>query len=267
MAQTIKAAIELDKKLHSLSDFEIVQYALTHATAAENSSPLPYVLEKVSRMQAYKEHYRIQDTPEEAAACIGAMTARYPGFFLAAQYSETRGNCVAVSDWAAHRKGLTNSPEEEKLFMRGFYYRFQAMSPTFLAIRTGMSELIECDGVSEGSFDFDLFERLGAEIYTTYPKNHLDAYFLNTPTAINVLHGLWKKHMTQNMKRAFQLGHQVEGMEEERISELFQSPTPEIARQNMVAKTDQLLRLRYRHQHTYRLPCIDDDMVLDDADC
>ena len=253
-AHSIKAAVESDPTLHSLSDFEYVQYALTHPLNDGGSTPLSKVLHCVAQMQAFREQYGIQETIEEAEECINDMTLLQPGLFLGLQYLPSTGNCISINDWAAFFPRKIQTREQYSQFLRGSYYRFQSMSPTFLAIREGMANLFECEGVSSENYDSAFHERLFAELYLSYPKRHKEVFFVNSPTIVNIAYGLWKRFMTTNMKQTFHLGFQVQGLEGYRIDGLFKTPTPEHGRRTMINKAKWLLTVRYGHQATYQLP-------------
>ena len=121
-----------------------------------------------------------------------------------------------------------------------------------------MSSLFECEGASDQNFDEKFQEQLVAELLLSYPKRYRELYFVNAPMIVNTAYGLLKRHMTQNMKDTFFLGHQVDGMEGRRIDVLFKTPTPEMARQHMVNNVRQLLLARYQRQATYVLPSLDE---------
>lgn len=252
-ARAIKDAVEADPELQNLSDFEYVQHALTHLTN-DGDIPLSKVTTYILGMQTFREHYSVKDTPEEGAKYINNMTLDHPGAFLGIHYLPASGNCIAIIDWAALFPGKVQTQQQWETFLVGCYYRFQSMSPTFLAIREGMASLFECQGIGWENFDSKFFEQLFAEVLLAYPKRHKEVFFINSPSVANIAFGLWKKYMTKNMKDNFHLGYQIHGLEGYRIDALFKTPTEERARQAMIQKVKELLTVRYHHEKTYRLP-------------
>jgi CRAL/TRIO domain len=249
-ALEIKMAITSDPNLDNLSDFEYVQYALALPASEE---PIATVLEHAYAMQCFRQEYRITDTLEQGSELFRASLRQHPGFFLAIEYVPNPGNFIAIDDVAAFDPSVLSGYEERRIGMAGFYYRYQCVSSTFQAIRSGVAIMVECEGCSFSNFDAKANEQFMLEFFRWYPKRHKEVLFLNSPTIINVAYSLWKKYMNSNMKDAFRLGYQIEGMEGQRIDALFKTPSPEIARQHMVQKVEQFLKLRYRNQKTFSL--------------
>lgn len=255
-AWRIKQAVERDDALRNLRDFDYVQFALAHPTDEAIVTPLETVLHHVAHMQAFRQEYQIQETLEEGMSSMDAMTRLQPDLFLGIQYLAPSGNCLGLTDWAGFAPGNIATTEQTRSFMKGFYYRLQCMSPTFWAIREGISSLIECDGASWDNTDANLQEKILTELYMNYPKRHKETFLVNSPSVVNVLYGMWKKYFSNNMKSTLHLGYQVPGMEGRRIDVLFRTPTPELARQKMLANALHFLQVRYQHQQAYVLPRI-----------
>jgi CRAL/TRIO domain len=257
MAHDIKRAVEADAELTNLTDFEYVQYALTHPTINDGNIPISQILQFVAKMQAFREEYDIHESVEEGEACVAELSLLLPGLFLGIHYLPSSGNCISINDWAAFYPAAIKTREQYASYFRGSYYRFQCMNPTFLAIREGMSSLFECDGVKSQNFDFRLFEQTYAELYQSYPKRYKEVFFVNSPSVVNMAYGLWKRYMSKNMKETFHLGFQINGLEGYRIDSLFKTPTEEQGRLLMIKRVKELLTVRYYHRNTYRLPPLD----------
>jgi CRAL/TRIO domain len=249
-AMEIKTAIVSDPNLDNLSDYEYVQYALALPASEE---PMATVMEYAYAMQCFRQEYRITDTLEQGSELFRASLRQHPGFFLAIEYVSNPGNFIAIDDVAAFDPKVLSGYEQRRIGMGGFYYRYQCVSSTFQAIRSGVAIMVECDGCSFSNFDAKVNEQFMVEFFRCYPKRHKEVLFLNSPTIINVAYSLWKKYMNNNMKTAFRLGYQIEGMEGQRIDALFTTPSPAIARQHMVQKVEQFLQLRYRNQKAFSL--------------
>ena len=249
-ALEIKVAICSDPNLNNLTDYEYVQYALSLPASEE---PISTVLEYAYAMQSFREEYRIQDTLEEGVELFREHLNQHPGFFLAVEYVPNPGNFIAIDDVVAFDPAVLCGYKERRIGMGGFYYKFQCVSSTFQAIRSGVAIMVECDGCGMKNFDARVNEQFMVEFFRCYPKRHKEVLFLNSPTIINMAYSLWKKYMNNNMKDAFRLGYQIEGMEGQRIDSLFKTPSPEIARQHMLQKVEQYLKLRYHNQKNFSL--------------
>ncbi|CAB9515736.1 expressed unknown protein [Seminavis robusta] len=251
-ALAIKAAVEADPSLDNLSDYEYVQYALAHP-ASEERSVGTIVAEYVYAMQCFRREYRLTDSVEEGMHLFEQAAAQHPGFFLAVEYVSQSGNFIHIDDVAAFDPRKIVGWEERRKILGGMYYRYQGVCSTLQAIRSGVAIMVECMGANFSNFDAHVHEQFMVELFRCYPKRHKEVLFLNSPTVINVAHSLWKKYLSPNMKNAFRLGYQIEGMEGQRIDELFKTPSPEVAQQHMVQKMGRFLKLRYRNQKTFSL--------------
>ena len=67
---------------------------------------------------------------------------------------------------------------------------------------------------------------------------------------------MWKRVMNTDVKKSIQLGCSIPGLEGYRMDVLYKTPTPEVARENMISKVEKYLRLRYQNQRTFRLPAV-----------
>jgi CRAL/TRIO domain len=255
-ALIIKEAVEAAPHLTNMTDFEYVQYALTHPTTQSTGTtmPLSTILEHISRMQEFCRNHRIQETAGEGAQLVHELSLEHPGLFLSLLYVPSSGNCIAVSDLREFLPLKIKTDQQWHIFLMGSYYRYQAMSPHFHAMREGLTTLYECDGVSFQNHDDGFHQKFLHEFYLSYPKWHKETFLVHSPMAINIIYGLWKQYMTPNMKETFHLGYQIQGLEGHRIDELFKVPDTETARQNMVDQVQQLLLTRYRNQAQFQLP-------------
>jgi CRAL/TRIO domain len=255
-ALVIKEAVEAATHLTNMTDFEYVQWALIHPVThgAGMAVPLSTILEHISRMQEFSRSHRIQETADEGAQMVHELSLELPGLYLSLQYLPSSGNCIAVSDFKALLPGKIKTDQQWHIFVKGSYYRYHAMSPHFHAMREGMANLCECEGVSFQNYDDYFWQQLLEELHLSYPKRHKETFFVHSPMAMNIIYGLCKPYMTQNLKETFHLGYQIQGLEGHRIDELFKVPDEETARQNMVDQVHRLLVTRYRNQARFRIP-------------
>jgi CRAL/TRIO domain len=252
-AHTIKAAVERDQTLTNLTDFEYVQWALTHGNETEGND-LSTVLAYLARMQTFREFHGIQDTVEEGTACVEALIRQQPGMILTHHYDPIVGNCVTFDDWRAFLPSRIKTTQDHACFLKGSYYRYHGMYPSFLATRLGMTTTVECEGVTWENFDARFHQEFLDELFVCYPHRYFEMYMVNSPTVVNVAYGLWKKDMSTNLKKTFRLGSQLSTMTGNRLDTLFLTPTPESANQETVATAKTLLTARYQNQATYQLP-------------
>lgn len=258
-ALELKSAAEKETSLENLSDFEYVQYAIAHPTAEGTS--VETLLQHMHAMQCFRQEYKITDTAQEGLDLYQESTLQHPGLFLAVEYLSDSGNFITIDDWAGFFPAQIRSNKNRRILMASLYYRYQVVCATFLAIRQGIAAMAECEGCGFHNLDANFHEAVMYELFQCYPKRHKEILFLNSPTVINVAHSLWKKYMTQDMKNAFRLGYQIQGMEGRRIDELFKMPTPEAARQTMLSNVKSFLELRYDNQKNFVLPATADDVV------
>ena len=95
-AKAIKTAVEASQSLINLTDFEYAQYALT-----TGNETIEEVCERVSRMQAFRHQYRLEDTLAEGVVLVHQMTRQHPGVYLAVSLLRACQNYLLVEDCAA----------------------------------------------------------------------------------------------------------------------------------------------------------------------
>jgi CRAL/TRIO domain len=256
-ALIIKEAVEAGPHLAKMTDFEYVQYALTHptthGTTAEAAMPLSTILEHIARMQAFCRQYQIQETADEGAQMWHEWYLEQPGHLLALLYLPSSGSCTHVSDMKALFPRLIKTERQWRILLAAVYYRSHAMAPHFRAMRQGESTMFECQGTTFQNYEPSFCERLFHEILISYPKRHKEMFFLHSPMVINIAYGLLKQYMNQNMKETFHLGYSIPGLEGRRIDELFKVPDEETALRNTVDQVHQLLTIRYRNQTQFQI--------------
>ncbi|CAB9515744.1 expressed unknown protein [Seminavis robusta] len=244
-ALEIKAAVEADDRIRNLSDFEYVHYALTRKSPEETMESLTH---RVYMMQCFREEYRIQDTFEEGLELIHQYTQQQPGLVIDVQLLASSYNYLSVEDFAKFNPRAVKTHEDYRIFTGGSFYMLQARQPNFAAIREGMPSMVECEGASFANFDSHVTERYQHEFFLHYPYKMKEVFLLNSPTVVNVFFALIKRFLSEETAKAFHLGHQVEGLEGQRIDTFYNTPT-----RNMIRKVLEALQIRYKNQEEFSL--------------
>lgn len=98
------------------------------------------------------------------------------------------------------------------------------------------------------------FEKFLHEFIRWYPIHPHAIVFLNTPGPVNFVMGLWQRYLRPEVKGTIKLGHKIPGLEGQRLDPLYQTPTPEIARQHLLENVREFLQRRYKNERKFRLP-------------
>jgi CRAL/TRIO domain len=248
LAVAIRRAVEADDRLINLTDMEYGQYALTCADES-----MECICERVYTMQAFRREYGILDTVDDGTHLFHEFTLQHPGVILTVDYLHSTQNYIVVRDLAAWYPKRAKTLTEVRIMMGGEYYLFQCRNAHFMAIRNGMTSMNECRDATMENISFEGMERILHELIRPYPKNQRETFFLNSPECCNLLYGLLKRFLPEKITKSFQMGHQIQGMEYQRIDGLYKTPTPEIARQKVVLRVYDILQLRHRNQKTFSL--------------
>jgi hypothetical protein len=246
---------QLESPLHALTDFEYAQYALV----CPADEPMSITLYRISMLQAFKREFSIVDTVEQGRRMMDQGTQLMPGFLLSISELATQ-NFVSMEDWSKFYPSLLQNNEKAfRVFIGLLYYKAKAKEPHLLAIRNGISSVIECTGMTRnwqdnGNGDMAVLERILHSFWRWYPSNHKETYFMNSPSLISEWCGLFKKFLPFGDPRTMKIGMQVPGMEGERIDAFYRTPSSESARQEMLRRVGSLLELRYHNESRYVLP-------------
>lgn len=258
-AQQIKKAVKRqseigdDSDIHSglkpLSDYEYVQYAI--CTEGET---IDQIVQRVTMMQAFREEYNINDTVEEFADLLEQVQDIQPGWLLTVDYlPDTQNFCYALA-WSCLFPGRYKTHKHFRIHFGSMYYIHQVLFSNFCAIRQGYVAIGECTDCTLVNCDFGFFDKFNQEIFRWYPSHAKEMVLMNSPGCVNIVMALCQKFLTPNTKNSISFGVQIQGMEGQRIDPLYQSPTPEIARQNMMTRVKSFLSERYKHERQFTLP-------------
>lgn len=249
-ALQIKDAVQSQSHIKPLTDFEYVQYAM----CCEQDETMDQIFHRMEMMQAFKEEYKIADTAEDGVDVIHQLNKEQPGFFLSIAYLPSTKNYLSVIDWAQLFPSRFKTWEQDRKFMGYLYYSCQAKSCQFQALREGSSIMVECMGVGTENFDSRFFSRMQHELLLWLPKLQKETFLLNSPSIANMAFALWRKFMRPDQKQALHMGHKIEGLEGQRIAELYKIPTLEIAEQHLLLNVKIFLQHRYQMEQEFRLP-------------
>lgn len=249
-ALEIKAAAANRPDLKALSDFEYVHYAI--CTAGES---MEEVMCRMEMMQAFRDEYGINDTVEQAIQMMDQLTrVDQPGFLVSLEYLPSSQNFLSVTAWSNLQPGRCQTDEQWRVFIGCMYYKYQAKFNQFLSIRNGSTSMVECmDTTMEKNFDIRFYERFMHELFRFYPVHPKEMFFINSNSGVNFVMGMWQKWMRPGLRSSVQLGHQIKGLEGQRVDVLYKTPTEEIARQQLLSRVANFLTNRYRHEQTFRL--------------
>lgn len=103
------------------------------------------------------------------------------------------------------------------------------------------------------NFSHNVVIRNFSHLYENYPLRHKEISWLRTPTAANILFAFIKPLLHPEAARKFRLGCTFNGYDG-RLDQIFNLPTPELAKQNLLLKLLGYLVVRYHIEKQYRLP-------------
>lgn len=176
-ALAIKAAIEGDPELDSISDFWYAQLAIVNKDDMETTK------RQARNMQYFREEYDIRDDMEDAKRSIWEFIHLFDNWILTFSYSKENLNYLWAVDIAAiDNQTLLQSDKAWRTNLAGHYYMRQALNPDLVAISQGINIMHEC-----GGFDFSgkfgglgHVTRLAQEVFANYPCLHDCLLWFNT---------------------------------------------------------------------------------------
>ncbi|CAB9526069.1 expressed unknown protein [Seminavis robusta] len=257
-ALAIKAAIvdsnkerreQGEDELIELTDFEYAQYALLTKGNVEDA------LERIEKMQAFREEYRIQDTVEEGMEIMQALTIQQPWFVVSVDYNPTHGHFVFVYDYSKLKPAAVDYPEDWRIFLGGMYYIYQLGLSNLLACREGLVHIAECQGMGYSNFSMDFLNRCWHHLLAHYPYTTKECSWLHTPLVANIQYAFYKSVMGHKAD-IIRVGCNFGGYDGQ-IDEMFKLPSEDIAEFRLMGRYLAYLNLRYQNQSVFRLPSQD----------
>ncbi|CAB9506868.1 expressed unknown protein [Seminavis robusta] len=259
-AWQIKRAVEANEELQNLTDFEYAHYALGTSSRQNGDEPIEQVLHRIYMMQCFREEYNVKDSLEEGIQVLHDFTIQHRGVTLSVEFLPEGRNFISVEDLAKlYPARDMATPDQVRVYMAGMYYKNHAKMPFFFAIRDGCTAVCECDSMTWDNYEHVAFERLNEQLVKWYPKKNKDLFFVNTPSVMNFVWGIWKRMLNQNHKETFHLGQRFEAVDDRRLDSLYCIPNEEAARRNVLRKSFAFLQLRYKNQKEYRLPALPEE--------
>jgi hypothetical protein len=250
-AQQIKASAQArSDTLRRLSDFDYVQYAL-----CTDNETLEEVLQRMEKMQAFRQEYSIQDTLEDAMDLLTQTQEKHPGYVLSIDYVPTSRNFLTVFNWSKLNMSGMRTHQDMRLLLVLLYYEAQCKLCQFSSMRTGTSIVTECMGTTEAQVDFRVTDKMLHEYYRWYPENNQEWYLLNAPTEVVHMFALWKRFLSPHRRESVQLNRQLSMLEGgQSIDVLYGGPTPEDASLHVQFMMKRFLELRYKNEREFSLP-------------
>ncbi|CAB9526068.1 expressed unknown protein [Seminavis robusta] len=257
-ALAIKAAVvdsnkakqeEGEDELIELTDFEYCQYALVTKGDVEDA------LERIEKMQAFREEYQIHDTAEEGMEILRAFTIQQPWFMVSVDYNPTNGHFIAVYDYAKLKPAAVDYPEDWRIWLGGLYYLFQICQSNLVACREGLVHIAECEGMWYNNFSMDFMSRNWYHLMGHYPLINKECSWLHTPLVGNIQHAFYKSMMGSTAD-VIRVGCHFSGYDG-RIDQMFKMPSEDIAEFRLMGRYLDYLDVRYHHQSVFRLPSLD----------
>lgn len=248
-----------------LTDLEYFQHAVV------SKGDTVKALQRIKRMQAFKEQYgiKVNGSYDEALRDGVAADAQLPGFSLS-MGELPDGTAVVCFHYAAFqaRKIARQSVEGRNIAMRGAFYGMQGFSCSLPAIRAGAVFLSEWQGAGWQNFSLLMEERM-AQLYShAYPVRVQQMAILNANLFIRVGVKLMDMFISRKVR-------QVQVLAESRRAFLEAHPqyTPDVLPeawggtvrvQNVMDQFKQRIQKRYDLEAKFRLDDDDDD-DLDDT--
>lgn len=264
-ALEIKANVEAAIHLHNLMDFDYVLYAI-----AATGETMEQIMARIYTIQCFREHYGIQETPEEGMDLLYQFLGiQQPYLLLDMEYLEKDQSFFAVVDMAQFQPSRVKTRADHRVYLGGAYYMWHCQFPEFRCARIGMTVLTECMDTTLDNFDMKLNRRALHELMKCYPKVDKATYFIHSPLIPSMMYSMWKDLLPAKVRDAFHLDFSIKGLEDTRIDALYKQPTAEEAQARLILKIRQYLQDRYRNRENFRLDnatVVPDDEIFDPYD-
>ena len=231
-----------------LTDYDYAQCAITMGT-----QDLEVIVDRLSKLQAFRQEYKIMDSVEEGISLIYKLMELMPGYILSVDFAPRYGSYILVSDFAAFfPERVRNSRENMRIYMGGLYYIFKCISTNLSAVRAGVVFIAECEGTTQVNFDMVVEEKFMYELFSYFPFRHKECLWLNTPTVANLVFAQLKRAVTPEFLASWRMGCKLDGYEG-RIDTLFKMPTPTVAQEQLLGRVDRFLAERHKNELDFEL--------------
>lgn len=234
------------------SDYDYAQQALTCTADLEDEDATKALMQRMYKLQYFREDYKIQDTVEEGVRMIQRLMEMMPGYLLSVDFAARYGSYIAVFDRAAFQPAKLATPEDMRTFLGAYYYIFQCLSTNSKAIRSGVVFITECQDMKEENFDLQVEEKFLSHLFGHYPFRHKECLWLNTPSVANIAYGLMKSLVPGDFRANWRMGCKLDGFDG-RIDSLFKMPTLAIAQEQLLSKIESFLTERGQNAGGFEL--------------
>lgn len=244
LAINIKEAIATATDVDPISDFMCVQLALVDGDNTEAA------VERAYNLQCFREEYRILDTASDGVRRCAAYFDLMPGFHLSFAEEQSTGRSVAIFDNTKFSGKRIHSEESLRVWLGGTYYTLAVFAPHFQAIRAGTILVAECEGYDwKVDMDFKSLKQVWSEIAAVYPVPIKKIKYFNSGTTMNLVASMLRPFLPRDLQSKIELGCQFD----QRLDEIYLTPTLEAANVRMLSRIAALLQQRYENEQAFHL--------------
>ncbi|CAB9500705.1 expressed unknown protein [Seminavis robusta] len=248
-ALNIKQAVQNDANIEiSVSDFWYAQLALVDGDDLEAS------LERVAKLQWFQQEYGgIEETVDCGVAVLREAMDMYPGLFLAFTFNNVTGSYALVIDFTKlHDKPGSKSRGRDGVLvvMKTLFFFFHAMQCDFESMRQGIALLLELDGFDwKKNFGSSLPRRIYSECTSMYPRRLRQCKIFHAGLFGNLLFSMMKGFTPSHVHSKFDHAISPFG----RLDALYQSPSVEVANDELVQRFKDALQRRFANEAAFTL--------------
>ncbi|CAB9526576.1 expressed unknown protein [Seminavis robusta] len=239
----LKQAVLEDDELEERPDLDYAHCALM---ARGNLSE---ALHRFRSLQEFRSEYQIHDDdPLEAWELLQQFFEQQPWFILDVNVGD---ETVFVQDFSRLDPKAVDLPRDWRVFMGGFYYLLRILQPNIDIMRKGIVVIAELANMGWKNFDIEFMNRHHYHLMAFYPIQIKEVTFMHASTIGSMLHSMLKR--LRGNRDEILVGCQFEQWEGE-WSDMFKTPSPELAQQRLNDKIKRYLVHQYHNNITFRFP-------------
>ena len=261
MAVRIKEAVRVSgtsqgypEEIHPVSDFLYAQMSLMEGISLEDA------LERLYKLQCFRQEYGVRDTAEEGTKALAAYMKLMPQFNLGFTFQSEIGQYVIIYDNKRFlidnvKKGETQMQQ----WMRGVYYSASMISPDLEAVRRGTVLVVECEGYDwKANIDIHCLRRVWEEVGGVYPCKITKIKHFHNNVAMTLLTSMMRPLCPKHLQQKLEFGCQYTGGNDsnslpQRLDELYLVPTVEAANERFLQRVQDALSRRYANEQAFKL--------------
>lgn len=212
-------------------------------------------LDRLTKIQQYKEQYEIVDDLAFGKRCMREYLRTFPGYLMSCDFAQREGTYLMAIDMCAFdAKALRANP---MAFIQGSYFLEQIGSFELESVRKGIIVLIECEGYRwTDHLGIDTLGEIWSDLWAVYPMNVLQLKHFNTGVFVNTMAAMTRKFQPRAMRQKIQFGCKFPSG---RLDTVFNVPTLQEAQNRLLSRLDDCLEERYENEQTFSL---DDCMLM-----